>query len=261
MNSGRPTAHVILCQFVNSGRPTAHMLSCQIVNSGRPTAHALSLLHLAWYCSRVLTVAASDSFRQMAASLVQHLRGVACFLESSRGQASFVEASALQRQAVQDKIRNTGLDITAASDVIEAARAVPWHPTDLDLVLSSITTAAAAGQEACGHSCRTSRTYSTTAVRRFGSRRSPLKLWLRLGCRHPTEPTMQSATALFLLCSQGLHTTLSMSTQHTLTTFRALKKITKAMSKGPPAVWISRLPEKPSDYQKAYPAMYEAVFS
>ena len=199
---------------------------------------------------------------------MRQMSGVARFLESLRGQKTFVEASALQRASVENKLSNMKLDIDEARLVVEAASKVAWHTSDLDAVLQAIT-ACASGSAGEGAACRTQLqnfancfNYGTAAFWKAEiTMDSVVTLLYVLGCRNPTEPTVQSATAMLLLGAQGLHATLAMSSETALITFRGMKKAMKAKVKGPPATWIGILPANPCDYRAQFPNMYGAVYS
>ena len=86
-------------------------------------------------------------------------------------------------------------------------------------------------------------------------------LLVGLGLRNPTEPTMQLATAVYLINSQGLAGALALSNDSAMYTYRAVKKTFKHKCKGAPLQYLQSLPASPAAFKSSHSSMYDTMFA
>ena len=209
----------------------------------------------------------------MAQPLVEHLAAVKSYLTSLQKSKSLSNASSVQKAAFENKLKAAPLSLSDASAVTEAAKAVPWAGNDLENVIEIIANCVGAAPASVGYTRSklqdfenlthygTDKVWSTMRSDPANAMDALSDHLCALGLRNPSEPTMQKATAVFLLATEGKIKTLTLPQGHLNTILKALKKVVKARGKGEPHVYIEKLPASPVDYQTQFPVMFAAIFA
>lgn len=203
----------------------------------------------------------------MAAQLIDHLQAVGAFLTELQGQAAFPGASAMQRSVFESKLPGCILPLDQAPLVVEAAKRVPFAPADMEAVMRAISGAAVTqGPEAFSRTALQDYTqfvhYGTRAFwEAERSMEAVADLLCSLGLRHPTEPTVQLATAVYLIGAQGAAGALALSSESALYTFRAIKRAIKVRGSKSPCQHVFSLPPSPASLARSHQELYAAVFS
>jgi hypothetical protein len=87
-----------------------------------------------------------------------------------------------------------------------------------------------------------------------------MKLARLLGLRHPSEPSVQACTALYLGFDMGLEAALTLSGEQRFAAYKIVRNTLKSKAAVEPPRQIQTLPSEPATFKESYPDMWAAAY-
>ena len=190
------------------------------------------------------------------------------------GKPGHASVSTLQRQALVDLFAKTKLEPEARCLVASQVLAMKWHAQDASLVVNALSSvddvAVAPKRRRCGQSYQAIGQYLTESdwavLLEPSSSGAKLQVLLEssfgLGLRTPTEPSIKYLCSLWIYLDVPESQRQRMSPATKFSLFAHVKRELHRRSHGLAACTdhVVALPERPIDFRRLYPLLYEAHF-
>ena len=212
----------------------------------------------------------------MAEAVAQRLAAVAQLLKSVHKLPCFMEVSAHQAQAVAAAITGKTFQIDDANRLVEQAQQIPWAFGEHAAMVVGALAVREGPQSANAVLVRRRpqdfeafTNYVTSSLWASMQEEKPWAMenlcsHLRaLGLRNPTETTVQKATGILMLATEGPVNTLNMPPQTLHEILKATKKMVRLKAVQQESVdvqFVQVLPCSPDQFRASWPSVHEAVF-
>ena len=208
-------------------------------------------------------------------TLLRQVAASTSLLSALQGRPGHAKASQSERLRLQGLLAQTrGLRSSQLGPTAEAVQRAGYCPEDeaiiLDMIadLTSASTPAppaAPSNRSCLQNFESSYNFLTERVwasMSDGDMQALVDHLVRLGLRHPSEPTSMAAALVFLAASEGLENAKAMNSQARLTTIRIFKRMVRERTKGviPPIEFLAALPASPEELKTSHPILFAEAF-
>ena len=209
----------------------------------------------------------------MAQSILDRIRATDETLTALAGLPQCVERSRSQRQGIEVLLGSTSLQIHDLAPISSALAASRFRPDDKQALLEACARASIGSASGIPSSGSKNQNYETIVSMLteslwsgLGGESGPADLWehmLQLGCRYPSEPTMQVAALSLMVSTDGVEKVQRMSQAARTAAIKAAKAWFKRMADRamPPIDAIKRLPATPAELRNIYPNTYARAFA
>lgn len=216
----------------------------------------------------------SNSDSEMAEAVLCQLGACKSILSALKGRPGHGKVSAAERCRLQSSLRMVALGSLDLARIIEASQSAGFAAEDEDLLLDTLAQAAAHGAPAPLEKHARSSMQNFEELVHFlpesvwchikeGRIQEFLDFLLRLGLRHPSEPTSLVMALVVLHQTEGIPATCAMAPNSKLEFVKSIKSMFKARAGlvCSPVAFAQCLPRMPDDFRKQYPVLHEAAFS
>ena len=205
--------------------------------------------------------------------ILQRLDAASSLLRTQGGARNFAEISRGQSECIGEMLQEGRFAMAEVVQMTDKISTIPWATeAEKQHLLQRLSAASVVGSKRPRarmqnfEAIASFLTDAQWAVLTSGSCDFTAKLRCiadaacALGCRHPTEGTLATITALLLVCTEGADKARSMSAAYLHDVFVHTKSQMKARCRGAALEDIDELPVLAQDFRVAHPRTFEVAF-
>ena len=211
----------------------------------------------------------------MADGILQQLGSCKSLLSALQGRPGFSKASSAETLRLQTSLRVASLSTADLGKIAEGIVDVGFTPEDTATILDTLADVAGSAQAPAVKSTSPRSTtqnwveldkYLTAEVMQKMKDENLVECFLdhlvKMGLRHPSEPTSLTISLIVLCATSGFEKTLNMEQDAKRVFNEHLKKMFKArVGRWPsPSSYVFELPSKPEVFKQQFPALFAAAF-
>ena len=209
----------------------------------------------------------------MAESILQQVGASKSILAALQNRPGLEKVSSHERLRLQQVLRATSLGTQDMGRIAGSIQDAGFQPSDLSALLDTV--ADVVSSKVVAPLAKVARTatqnyehlvhYIPKAILeglQQGNVNEFIDFLIRLGLRHPSEPTKLTMAVLTLVCSDGMDKALAMQPEVKLAFVKSFKQMFTARLKFfvPPTMYVEKLHQRPEDFRQEYPGLWDCAY-